>query len=198
MSVYFEQVCEYLIICTSNTNNRLYLLAHNVDTEVPDPVLKEIAVNVLSCFAHFDNLATEQQMVDRIPALSRLLTANDESDITEEVLQVLLHVAVKKEGLVKMLDPDVLKNILEVLLETSKEEERKMCTQLISSVYTRSCQLLHADKIPSLYSALRYSLSTLIAILSNTLNSNQKMLKFEALDILSVVLPDIPVDVSLN
>lgn len=175
-----------------------FFLAHNVDAEVPDPVLKEIAVNVLSCFARFDNLATEQQMVDRIPGLSRLLTPNDESDITEEVLQVLLHVAVKKEGLVKMLDPDVLKNILQVLLETSKEEERKMCTQLISSVYTRSCQLLHAEKIPSLYSALKYSLNTLIAILSNTLNNDQKMLKFEALDILSVVLPDIPADVSLN
>lgn len=163
---------------------------------MPDPVLKEIAVNVLACFARFDNLATEQQMVDRIPGLSRLLTPNDASDITEEAMQILLHVAVKKEGLVKMLDPDVLKNILQVLLESAKEEERHMCTQLIASVYTRSCQLLHSDKIPSLHSAMKYSLNTLIAVLSNTLDSDQKMLKFEALDILSVVLPDVPTEVS--
>lgn len=165
---------------------------------MPDPVLKEIAVNVLACFARFDNLATEQHMVDRIPALSRLLTPNDESDITHEVLQIMLHVAVKKEGLVKMLDPDVLKNVLHVLLESTKEEERDMCTQLITSVYTRACQLLHSDKIPSLHSALKYSLSTLIAILSNTLDNDQKMLKFEALTILSAVLPDIPAEVSTS
>jgi len=73
-----------------------------------------------------------------------------------------------------------------------------MCTQLIASVYTRSCQLLHQDKIPSLYSALKYSLSTLIAILANTLDSDQKILKFEALDILSVVMPDIPTEVSVK
>ncbi|KAL7319256.1 hypothetical protein PS15m_002414 [Mucor circinelloides] len=173
---------------------RLLRTTHNVDAEVPDPVLKEIAVNVLACFARFDNLATEQHMVDRIPALSRLLTPDDTSDITAEVLQILLHVAVKKEGLVKMLDPDVLKNVLHVLLESTKEGERNMCTQLITSVYTRSCQLLHEDKIPSLYSALKYSLSTLIAILANTLDSDQKILKFEALDILSVVMPDIPTE----
>ncbi|KAI7902432.1 Neurochondrin-domain-containing protein [Cokeromyces recurvatus] len=164
-------------------------------SEVPDPVLKEIAVNILSCFAHFESLASEQPMVDRIPALSRLLTPNDTTDITKEVTQVLLHVAIKKEGLVKMLDPDVLKNIFEVLLETNKEDEREACSELIKSVYARSCQLLNETKIPSLYSSLKYSLNTLISILSNTLNNNQKKLKFEALDILSSVLTDIPTEV---
>ncbi|CEP10319.1 hypothetical protein [Parasitella parasitica] len=176
---------------------RLLRTTQNVDAEVPDPVLKDIAVNVLSCFARFESLATEQPMVDRIPALSRLLTPNDETDITLESMQILLHVAVSKEGLVKMLDPDVLKNILQVLLHTSKDEERDMSTQLINSVYTRSCQQLHSEerKIPSLSSALKYSLNTLVAILSTTLNNDQKILKFEALDILSTVLPDVPSEV---
>ncbi|KAI8646435.1 Neurochondrin-domain-containing protein [Parasitella parasitica] len=170
---------------------RLLRTTHNEDAEVPDPVLKDIAVNVLSCFARFEALATEQPMVDRIPALSHL-TPNDESDITLESMQILLHAAVKKEGLVKMLDPDVLRNIFQVLLQTSKDMEREMCTQLINSVYTRSCQLLHSEKIPSLSSALKYSLTTLVAILSRTLNNDQKILKFEALNILSTVLPGIP------
>lgn len=142
-------------------------------------------------------MASEPAMVDRIPGLSRLLTPNDESDITHEVLNILSCVAVKKEGLVKMLDPDVLKNIFQVLLETKKEEDRTLCKQLITSVYARSCQLLHEKNIPSLSSALKYSLSTLIAILSNTLNNDQKMLKFEALDILTSVLTDVPSQVSL-
>lgn len=173
----------------------LYKKDHEVDAEVPDPVLKEIAVNILGCFAHYESMASEPAMVDRIPGLSRLLTPNDDSDITHEVLNILTCVAVKKEGLVKMLDPDVLKNIFQVLLETTKEEDRILCTQLITSVYARSCQLLHESKIPSLSSSLKYSLSTLISILSNTLNNDQKMLKFEALNILANVLPDVPSEV---
>lgn len=168
-----------------------------MDAEVPDPMLKEIAVNILGCFAHFETLASEPDMVERIPGLSRLLTANDESDQTREVLNILMCIAVKKEGLVKMLDPDVLKNIFSVLLETDKEQDRALCTQLITTVYARSCQLLHENnKIPSLSSSLKYSLSTLISILSNTLNNDQKMLKFEALNILSSVLPDVPAEVN--
>jgi hypothetical protein len=44
-----------------------------VDAEVPDPVLKEIAVNILACFAHETSLVTDQNMVDRIPTLSTVL-----------------------------------------------------------------------------------------------------------------------------
>lgn len=172
------------------------MLDHAEDAEVPDPVLKEIAVNILACFAHYESMASEPAMVDRIPGLSRLLTPNDTSDITKEVLNILTCVAIKKEGLVKMLDPDVLKNIFQVLLETNKEDDRNLCTQLINSVYARSCQLLHNNKVPSLASSLKYSLATLISILSNTLNNDQKMLKFEALNILTSVLPDIPAEVS--
>ncbi|KAG2229051.1 hypothetical protein INT48_002732 [Thamnidium elegans] len=174
---------------------RLLRTNHEIDAEVPDPMLKEIAVNILGCFAHYENLASEPAMVERIPGLSRLLTANDETDKTREVLNILMCIAVKKEGLVKMLDPDVLKNIFSVLLETDKEEDRTLCTQLITTVYARSCQLLHENKIPSLSSSLKYSLSTLISILSNTLNNDQKMLKFEALNILSSVLPDVPAEI---
>lgn len=171
------------------------MIDHDVDAEVPDPVLKEIAVNILACFAHYETMASEPAMVDRIPGLSRLLTPNDSSDVTKEVLNILSCVAVKKEGLVKMLDPDVLKNVFEVLLREETEEVRNLCTQLITSVYARSCQLLHESKIPSLASSLKYSLSTLISILSNTLDNDQKMLKFEALNILSSVLPDVPAEV---
>jgi hypothetical protein len=171
----------------------LFIIDHEIEAEVPDPVLKEIAVNILACFAHYESLASEPAMVERIPGLSRLL--DPKSDLNTEVLNILLCVAAKKEGLVKMLDPDVLKNIFSVLLETDKD--RLLCTQLITTVYARSCQLLHEnEKILSLSSSLKYSLSTLISILSNTLNNDQKMLKFEALTILASVLPDVPTDVS--
>ncbi|KAG2213962.1 hypothetical protein INT47_001232 [Mucor saturninus] len=172
---------------------RLLRTNHEIDAEVPDPVLKEIAVNILACFAHYESLASEPDMVDRIPGLSRLLDAK--SELNTEVLNILLCVAQKKEGLVKMLDPDVLKNIFSVLLETTDKDDRVLCTQLITTVYARACHLLHEHKIPSLSSALKYSLSTLISILSNTLNHDQKMLKFEALTILASVLPDVPTDI---
>jgi hypothetical protein len=177
----------------------LYTLDHAVDAEVPDPVLKEIAVNILACFAHYESLASQPNMVDRIPGLSRLLTPNDSTENTKEVLNILLWIAVNKQGLVKTLDPDVLKNIFAVLLQSDQEQERTLCTQLIISIYSRSCQLLHSqEKIPSLASSLKYSLNTLISILSNTLNNDQKHLKFEALNILTTVLPDIPSEVIVN
>lgn len=195
MNDYFELVnifCQQSRVHLFKLIFFLFAIDHEVDAEVPDPVLKEIAVNILACFAHYESLASEPDMVDRIPGLSRLLDAK--SELNNEVLNILLCVSQKKEGLVKMLDPDVLKNIFSVLLETT-DKDRMLCTQLITTVYARACHLLHEQKIPSLSSALKYSLSTLISILSNTLNHDQKMLKFEALTILASVLPDVPTDV---
>lgn len=45
------------------------------DSQVPGHVLREIAVNVLACFAHYDKMAATQPMADRIPGLSTILTA---------------------------------------------------------------------------------------------------------------------------
>ena len=47
------------------------------------------------------------------------LHISDSSDTTQEALHTMLCIAVSKEGLVRMLDPDVLKNILELVAETS-------------------------------------------------------------------------------
>lgn len=196
MNDYYEQVKKkHSVNLFHKLIDFLLFKDHQVDTEVPDPVLKDIAVSVLGCFARYDSLATQQPMVDRIPGLSTVLDPRDDTDMTKEVLHILLHVAVNKEGLVKMLDPDVLKNIFEVLLETKSEECRDAATQLIINVYFRSSQLLNTSKIPSLYSALKYSLSTFISILSNTLNNDQKTLKFKALDMLTIVLNDIQPEV---
>ncbi|KAI8878581.1 hypothetical protein K501DRAFT_228166 [Backusella circina FSU 941] len=175
---------------------RLLRTNHGVDAQVPDPVLKEIAVNILACFAHEEKLVTDQNMVDRIPTLSTVLTPNDETDVTKDALHILMVVAVNKEGLVKMLDPDALKNVFEVLLLTTKDNERELCSQLIISVYAKSCHLLSQDKsIPSLASALKYSMGTLFNIVSKTLNQDQNKLKFEALYVLASVLPNVPAEV---
>lgn len=173
-------------------------VAHSIDAEVPDSTLKEIAVNVLSCFARYPQLAPQQNMVDRIPALSRLLTPNDETDITSEVLLMLSLVAVQKEGLVKMLDPDVLENVLRVLAQSDDEELQKKCTSVITSVYRWSTFYLLENKIPSLSSALKFSLATLVSYLSKALKHDQKTLKFEALDILRQVIPTVPEEVSIK
>lgn len=134
-------------------------------------------------------------MVDRIPALSRLLTLNDETEITSEVLLILSLIAVKKEGLVKMLDPDVLKNVLDVLVQSDDEQLQKTCTSVLLSVYRWSTHYLTKEKIPSLSSALKFSLVTLISCLSKALKNDQKKLKFEALDILKEVTTNVPEEV---
>ncbi|KAL0080391.1 Neurochondrin-domain-containing protein [Phycomyces blakesleeanus] len=183
------------MIGPSSSDESKFVGMLNENAEIPESVLREIAVNILACFARYETMATSQPMVDKIPGLSIILTPNDSSDLTQEILHILLCVAVNKEGLVKMLDPDVLKNILEVFVETEKEEERKLCVDLIKAIYGRTCHRLHEAKVPSLMSSLRYSLKTLFGILASVFNQDQAKLKFYCLDILANVLPDLPDEV---
>ncbi|KAI9253994.1 Neurochondrin-domain-containing protein [Phascolomyces articulosus] len=179
--------------------------------QVPEPVLREIAINVLACFAHYKNMASNKVMADRIPALSTVLKEkntdlriligswihdSDPTDGTREALHILLCVSVTKEALVRMLDPDVIKNISELIVATENEQEQQLALQLIHSTFARSCHMLHEKKsIPSLESSLKYSLQTLFTALSKILANNQDKLKFETLNILSNVLPDIPSEI---
>ncbi|KAI9495758.1 Neurochondrin-domain-containing protein [Zychaea mexicana] len=169
-----------------------------VDSEtgqVPEPVLREIAINVLACFAHYENMASSKMMADRIPALSTVLKEDDKSDGTREALHILLCVSVTKEGLVRMLDPDVLKNVMELAVATKNGQEQELGFQLIHSTFARACHMLHEKPIPSLESALKYSLPTLFTALSKVLANNQDKLKFKTLNVLSSVLPDVPSEI---
>ncbi|KAI8335399.1 Neurochondrin-domain-containing protein [Chlamydoabsidia padenii] len=169
---------------------RLLRTNHQVGGEVPDHVLKEIAVNVLACFAHYDAMAPTQNMIDRIPALSTVLTPNDKTDVTKEALHILTNVSTTKEGLVRILDPDVLKNIMEVFAGTKNDEERQLCFQLLTCIYARSFHLQETTKpIPSLNSALKYSLQTsTLPIAASLFNHTQDKLKMDALGLLYHIL----------
>lgn len=90
-----------------------------------------------------------------------------------------------------MLDPDVVKNVLEVVIESKKTETRQLASQLLVSVYTRSARI----SAPSINQALAYSLSTtLFPILCKTIDRDQKLIKFEALTLLSSILPEVPAE----
>ncbi|CAO3699473.1 unnamed protein product [Rhizopus stolonifer] len=158
---------------------RLLRTNHKVDAEVPDQLLKEIAVNILACFSRYDTLTNDKNMVERIPGLSRLLSADNE--LTTEILQILLCVSTEKQGL----------NVLEVVIESKETEARQLASQLIVSVYTRSARI----SAPSINQALSYSLSTtLFPILCKTIDHDQKLIKFEALTLLSSILPEVPAE----
>lgn len=75
------------------------------------------------------------------------------------------------------------------------EKERQLGTQLIHGTFARACHLLHETRIPSLASALKYALPTLFTALSRLLDKHQDELKFEALDLLSSILPNLPSEV---
>lgn len=82
-------------------------------------------------------------------------------------------------------------------LTSSLEKERQLGTQLIHHTLARTCHLLHETRVPSLSSALKYALPTLFTALSRLLDKHQDELKFEALDLLSSMLPNLPSEVSL-
>ncbi|KAL1930540.1 hypothetical protein VTP01DRAFT_10702 [Rhizomucor pusillus] len=179
---------ERLLRTTSNADSS----SGSDSNQVPEPVLREIAINVLACFAKYDDMAKSTVMADRVPVVAANLVPNDSSDATKEALHILLCVCVTKQGLSKMLDPDSLKHIYELLNATKNDRERELASQVISSTYTRACHLLYESNIPSLSSALKYSLQTTFTGLSAILKKNQGKLKFEALAILAHLLPDLP------
>ncbi|KAG0193794.1 hypothetical protein DFQ28_003198 [Apophysomyces sp. BC1034] len=116
---------------------RLLRSSEQPNAEVPESVLQEIGVSILACFAHYEDMATRKQMTDRIPALSTILSANDKTDVTKESLNILLCVAITKEGLVRMLDPDVLKNVFEVLTESQSSDDVRDRAMLVTSCLLR-------------------------------------------------------------
>ncbi|CAO3643403.1 unnamed protein product [Cunninghamella echinulata] len=178
---------------------RLLRTNNEVSGEVPDIVYKEIAVNILACFAHYETMASSQSIIDRIPALSTTLSPNETSGITKEALHILINISVTKEGLVRMLDLDVLRNIFEVYSGTKDDDERQLCTQLLLSTYTRSFQLLESKAIPSLNSGVKYSLQkTTLPILASLFNNAQDKLKIDTLANLYHLLISIPEPIMNN
>ncbi|ORX51685.1 hypothetical protein DM01DRAFT_1408627 [Hesseltinella vesiculosa] len=183
---------------------RLLRTNHQIDQEVPDHVLKEIAINVLACFAHFDDLAPTTNMVDRLPALSTTLSASDDTDNTKEALNIFIQVATTKEGLVRMLDPDVLKNILEVYSGTKDDDLRLLCSQVLSLVFTRTSEMYdqHQSKpssIASLTSAAVYALeTTMLPILTSILHHGQDKLRITTLTLLYHILASVPYDLMVK
>lgn len=91
----------------------------------------------------------------------------------------------------KVLDPDVIKNILEAMMESKREEIRELASQLLITVYRRSAHI----SAPSINQALDYSLSTtLFPLLCKAIDFDQKWIKFESLNLLGSILPEVPVD----
>ncbi|KAI9319301.1 Neurochondrin-domain-containing protein [Dichotomocladium elegans] len=128
------------------------------------------------------------------PSCPRNIT-RDTSDTNKEALHVMLCVSVSKEGLVRMLDRDVLKNVFEFVAATNSKQERQLGMQLVLNAFSRACHMLHEKPVPSLASALKYALPVLLTALSKLLSRDQSSLKFDALETLSGVLPDIPDEV---
>ncbi|KAI8061027.1 Neurochondrin-domain-containing protein, partial [Gongronella butleri] len=125
---------------------------------------------------------------------------SDDTDVTTEALHIFIQVATAKDGLVRMLDPDVLKNILEVYSGTKQDSLRTLCSQVLSLVYTRSSEIWdHEEKktaVASLSSALVYSLeSTTLPILASMLHHAQDKLKVATLTLLYHVLAAVPAEI---
>lgn len=76
--VFIERLLRTSMKKKSNRSTNIYssiisCIDHSVNAEVPDDLLKEIAVNILACFSRYETLAKDKNMVERIPGLSRLL-----------------------------------------------------------------------------------------------------------------------------
>ncbi|ORZ01289.1 Neurochondrin-domain-containing protein [Syncephalastrum racemosum] len=169
--------------------------SNSSDGQVPEPVLREIAINVLACFARYNDMATSKNMSDRVPTLSTSLIPNDKSDATLEALHVLLSVTASKEGLNRLLDPDVLKNVYTIISESTNDKERDLASQVIVTTYYRASHLLHEKNVPSVSSALKFSLKTTLSFLMAVLDESRSMAKFESLDMLVRILPELPSEV---
>jgi hypothetical protein len=108
--------------------------------EVPETVMQEIAVNILSYFSTVESLTSSEQLIARIPTLSSCIkpryiinfvlfllqvfcsqlfywtrSCRDATDITKDVLMTLMRLAKSDSALQSILDKQVLSRILVLL-----------------------------------------------------------------------------------
>lgn len=78
---------------------------------------------------------------------------------------------------------------------TALDKERELASQVVVSTYSRASHLLHEKNTPSVASAVKFSLKTTLSFLTAVLDESRSMTKFESLDMLVRILPELPSEV---
>ncbi|CAO3686039.1 unnamed protein product [Umbelopsis ramanniana] len=172
------------------------LMKSKKTAEVPETVMQEIAVNILSYFSTVESLTSSEQLIARIPTLSSCIKPRDTSDITKDVLMTLMRLAKSDSALQSILDKQVLSRILVLLGDDASREEQDLAKHVIILVYGSAFNRLEqpnsTDLKTSLIQSLKYSL---IPTLSSTLRIRQDTSKFIAVDVLHRVFNECPTNI---
>ncbi|KAG2188562.1 hypothetical protein INT44_001317 [Umbelopsis vinacea] len=192
------------------------LMKSKKTAEVPETVMQEIAVNILSYFSTVESLTSSEQLIARIPTLSSCIKprsinmfhsfhiasllyltdynhCRDATDITKDVLMTLMRLAKTDSALQTILDKQVLSRILVLLGDDASQEEQDLAKHVIILVYGSAFNRLEQSNSTELKTSLIESLKySLIPTLSSTLRVRQDTSKFVAVDILHRVFNECP------
>ncbi|CAO3681775.1 unnamed protein product [Umbelopsis vinacea] len=163
--------------------------------EVPETVMQEIAVSILSYFSTVKPLTTSEQLIARIPTLSALVRPSDPTEISKDVLMTIMRLATSEQALKTILDQQVLSRILLLLGSDATAEEQELAKQLVILVYGTAFNEIGSQQEQSkalrasVLESLKYSF---IPTLSSTLRLKQDTSKFVAVDVLHRVINECP------
>ncbi|KAG2184580.1 hypothetical protein INT43_000489 [Umbelopsis isabellina] len=165
--------------------------------EVPETVMQEIAVNILSFFSNVDSLKSSEDLIARIPTLSTLIKPSDSNDITKEVLMMVMRLQDSELAISATLSSTVLSRILSLLGINATSEEQELAKHLCVLTYGNAFTKIEQQNSQILRTAVLESLKfTLLPTLSSTIRVKQDVSKFIAVDLLHRVLNECPTDIT--
>lgn len=173
------------------------LMKSKPTAEVPETVMQEIAVNILSFFSTIDSLKSSEDLIARIPTLSTLIKPSDPNDITKEVLMMIMRLQESELAISATLSSTVLSRILSLLGIDATSEEQELAKHLCVLAYGNAFTKIEQQIPQMLRTAVLESLKfTLLPTLSSTIRVKQDVSKFIAVDILHRILNECPTEIT--
>ncbi|CAM0135751.1 hypothetical protein VKS41_001820 [Umbelopsis sp. WA50703] len=171
------------------------LMKSKPTAEVPETVMQEIAVNILSFFSTIESLKSSEDLIARIPTLSTLIKPSDTNDITKEVLMMIMRLQDSELAISATLSSTVLSRVLSLLGTSATSEEQDLAKHLCVLAYGNALTKIEQQNSQMLRTAVLESLKfTLLPTLSSTIRVKQDVSKFIAVDILHRVLNECPTE----
>ncbi|KAJ2962249.1 hypothetical protein NQZ79_g2665 [Umbelopsis isabellina] len=173
------------------------LMKSKPTAEVPETVMQEIAVNILSFFSTIDSLKSSENLITRIPTLSTLIKPSDPNDITKEVLMMIMRLQDSDLAISATMSNTVLSRVLSLLGINATSEEQELAKHLCVLAYGNAFTKIEQQNSQMLRTATLESLKfTLLPTLSSTIRIKQDVSKFIAVDILHRVLNECPTEIT--
>ncbi|CAG8685832.1 10162_t:CDS:2 [Funneliformis caledonium] len=156
------------------------VIRNSSDSELPDNILKTIAIHIISCFCEVEELLSKRQVHARIPTLSTLLVPKENEELAKEILKMFIRLSSDNQAVNYLVDNKVVTKILSCITTTTNDEVRDLALQVVSNI--TNTLIISTDQLTSDIASIQNYMYTVLNYLSLTFRTNQEKFKFELLN----------------